>query len=53
MMVFMDTTATIPTGAMAERWALEELRLYGLCVGAALLHLRELGLGRRLAGQVA
>jgi Amt family ammonium transporter len=29
MMVFMDTTATIPTGAMAERWAWKN---YGLWV---------------------
>src|SRR5262245_9338410 len=27
MMVFMDTTATIPTGAMAERWSWKELGL--------------------------
>ena len=29
MMVFMDTTATIPTGAMAERWAWKNFCLYG------------------------
>ncbi len=32
MMVFMDTTATIPTGAMAERWAWHNFVLFGLWV---------------------
>ena len=32
MMVFMDTTATIPTGAMAERWSWRNFCLYGLWV---------------------
>ena len=32
MMVFMDTTATIPTGAMAERWAWKNYCLFGLWV---------------------
>jgi Amt family ammonium transporter len=32
MMVFMDTTATIPTGALAERWAWKNFVLYGLWV---------------------
>lgn len=32
MMVFMDTTATIPTGAMAERWAWKNFCMYGLWV---------------------
>jgi ammonium transporter, Amt family len=32
MMVFMDTTATIPTGAMAERWAFKNFLIYGLWV---------------------
>ena len=32
MMVFMDTTATIPTGAMAERWAWKNFTLYGLWI---------------------
>jgi Amt family ammonium transporter len=32
MMVFMDTTATIPTGAMAERWTWKNFVLYGLWV---------------------
>jgi|WetSurMetagenome_2_1015567.scaffolds.fasta_scaffold32707_3 ammonium transporter, Amt family len=32
-MVFMDTTATIPTGAMAERWKFSSFMIYGVCVG--------------------
>ncbi|MFM7734548.1 MAG: ammonium transporter, partial [Alphaproteobacteria bacterium] len=32
MMVFMDTTATIPTGAMAERWAWKSFCLFSLWV---------------------
>jgi ammonium transporter, Amt family len=32
MMVFMDTTATIPTGTMAERWRWGNFCLYGLIV---------------------
>jgi Amt family ammonium transporter len=32
MMVFFDTTATIPTGAMAERWAWWNFVIYGLWV---------------------
>jgi Amt family ammonium transporter len=32
MMVFFDTTATIPTGAMAERWSWKHFCLYGLWV---------------------
>jgi Amt family ammonium transporter len=32
MMVFMDTTATIPTGALAERWAWKNFCIYGLWV---------------------
>jgi Amt family ammonium transporter len=32
MMVFMDTTATIPTGAMAERWAWKSFVIFGLWV---------------------
>ena len=32
MMVFMDTTATIPTGAMAERWSWKNFCLFGLWV---------------------
>jgi Amt family ammonium transporter len=32
MMVFMDTTATIPTGAMAERWSWKNFCLYGFWI---------------------
>ncbi len=32
MMVFMDTTATIPTGTMAERWTWGNFCLFGLVV---------------------
>jgi Amt family ammonium transporter len=32
MMVFFDTTATIPTGAMAERWSWKSFCLFGLWV---------------------
>ncbi len=32
-MVFMDTTATIPTGAMAERWSFKNFIIYGFWVG--------------------
>jgi Amt family ammonium transporter len=35
-MVFMDTTATIPTGAMAERWKYSSFVVYGLLVGAVI-----------------
>ncbi|PYS48889.1 MAG: ammonium transporter [Acidobacteria bacterium] len=35
-MVFMDTTATIPTGAMAERWKYSAFVIYGLCVGSVI-----------------
>ncbi|MBU1670748.1 MAG: ammonium transporter [Actinobacteria bacterium] len=34
--VFMDTTATIPTGAMAERWKFSAFVVYGLFMGAVL-----------------
>lgn len=34
MMVFMDTTATIPTGALAERWSTKSFFLFSLCIGA-------------------
>lgn len=30
-MVFMDTTATIPTGTLAERWKFSAFMLYGFC----------------------
>jgi Amt family ammonium transporter len=32
-MVFMDTTATIPTGAAAERWRFSAFMIYGACIG--------------------
>lgn len=35
-MVFMDTTATIPTGAMAERWKYSSFFIYGLIVGSII-----------------
>ena len=31
-MVFMDTTATIPTGAMAERWKFSSFMIYGFFI---------------------
>src|SRR5262252_5462 len=31
-MVFMDTTATIPTGAMAERWKFKSFVIYGFFI---------------------
>ena len=31
-MVFMDTTATIPTGSMAERWTLKSFVVYGFFI---------------------
>src|SRR5450631_554631 len=31
-MVFMDTTATIPTGSMAERWAFKSFVVYGFFI---------------------
>jgi Amt family ammonium transporter len=34
MVAFMDTTATIPTGAMAERWKWKSFCLWGLFCGA-------------------
>lgn len=33
-MVFMDTTATIPTGAMAERWKMIAFFIYGWIISA-------------------
>jgi Amt family ammonium transporter len=35
-MVFMDTTATIPTGSMAERWSFKSFTVYALLVGAVI-----------------
>jgi Amt family ammonium transporter len=34
MMVFMDTTATIVTGACAERWSFKSFCLYSVIIGA-------------------
>ena len=53
MVAFMDTTATIPTGAMAERWKWKALRRLGPVLRRHLLPaVRRLDLGRRLAGQL-
>jgi ammonium transporter, Amt family len=35
-MVFMDTTATIPTGSMAERWKFSAFAIYGIFVGTII-----------------
>jgi ammonium transporter, Amt family len=35
-MVFMDTTATIPTGAAAERWKYSAFMVYGVCIGSIM-----------------
>ena len=35
-MVFMDTTATIPTGAMAERWKWSAFCIYGLFISTII-----------------
>jgi Amt family ammonium transporter len=35
-MVFMDTTATIPTGALAERWKFLAFCIYGIFVGTII-----------------
>jgi Amt family ammonium transporter len=35
-MVFMDTTATIPTGSMAERWKYLAFFIYGILVGGVI-----------------
>jgi Amt family ammonium transporter len=35
-MVFMDTTATIPTGTMAERWKFSSFVLYGCAIGTVM-----------------
>ncbi len=36
MMVFMDTTATIPTGALAERWKMKSFFIFSLFIGGFL-----------------
>ena len=35
-MVFMDTTATIPTGAAAERWKFSAFMIYGAFIGTII-----------------
>jgi Amt family ammonium transporter len=35
-MVFMDTTATIPTGGAAERWRFSAFMIYGCCIGTIM-----------------
>jgi Amt family ammonium transporter len=35
-MVFMDTTATIPTGGAAERWKFSAFMIYGACIGTIM-----------------
>jgi Amt family ammonium transporter len=35
-MVFMDTTATIPTGAAAERWKYSAFFIYGVFIGTVM-----------------
>ncbi len=35
-MVFMDTTATIPTGSMAERWNFKSFVIYGFFIGGII-----------------
>jgi Amt family ammonium transporter len=35
-MVFMDTTATIPTGAAAERWKYSAFFIYGVLIGTVM-----------------
>ena len=60
MMVFMDTTATIPTGALAERWKYSSFFVFSFFIGAVIYPiygnwlwgggwLAELGLGAGLA----
>ena len=36
MMVFMDTTATIPTGALAERWKMSSFFIFSLFIGGLI-----------------
>jgi Amt family ammonium transporter len=36
MMVFMDTTATIPTGAAAERWKFSAFMIYACFIGTVM-----------------
>ena len=49
-MVFMDTAATIPTGALAERWKFSAFAVFSVFVGAVIYPIyAQLDLGRRLA----
>ena len=49
-MVFMDTAATIPTGAMAERWKFSSFVVFGFFLSMISYPLfAQLGVGRRLA----
>ena len=49
-MVFMDTTATIPTGAMAERWKFTSFVIFSFVITTVIYPIyAQLGLGRRLA----
>ena len=53
MVAFMDTTATIPTGAMAERWKWKAFVGWGLFCGAIYYPIfGALDVGRRLARQL-
>lgn len=36
MMVFMDTAATIPTGACAERWRIKSFAIFSVLIGAVI-----------------
>ena len=46
----MDTAATIPTGAMAERWKFSSFVLFSFVIATVIYPVyRQLGLGRRLA----
>ena len=50
-MVFMDTTATIPTAPIAERWKFESYRRLRALHDARLSRCSQLGLGRRVPGK--
>ncbi len=44
-MVFMDTTATIPTGSMAERWTFKSFVIYGFIIGGSSIRCMQTGYG--------
>jgi Amt family ammonium transporter len=46
MYAFMDTTATIPTGALAERWKWKSFMVWAVFCGDLLPALRRLDVGR-------